>query len=105
MNLIDVDAIQLDDNGKPQIDEVPTVWKKDPYLFKAEESKPSPNTSPQVTGAGAGEVDPFQADYWRVWQQKGDYRCQVIKQRSAPSEKQYVQILETVWAWQHSQTL
>lgn len=64
MNFIDVDAIQLDENGKPQIDEVINGLKEsDPYLFKSEESKPSPNILPQgnPAGEGAGEVDPFQA--------------------------------------------
>ncbi|ORJ31792.1 scaffolding protein [Streptococcus oralis subsp. tigurinus] len=64
MKFIDVDAIQLDDNGKPQIDEVINSLKEsDPYLFKAEESKPSPNILPQGNPAGEGtsDVDPFQA--------------------------------------------
>lgn len=64
MKFIDVDAIQLDDNGKPQIDEVINGLKEsDPYLFKAEESKPSPNILPQGNPAGEGtsDVDPFQA--------------------------------------------
>lgn len=63
MNFIDVDAIQLDDNGKPQIDEVINGLKEsDPYLFKAEESKPSPNILPQGNPAGEGaKIDPFQA--------------------------------------------
>lgn len=64
MKFIDVDAIQLDENGKPQIDEVINGLKEsDPYLFKSEESKPSPNILPQgnPAGEGAGEVDPFQA--------------------------------------------
>ena len=64
MKFIDVDAIQLDDNGKPQIDEVINSLKEsDPYLFKTEESKPSPNILPQGNPAGEGtsDVDPFQA--------------------------------------------
>lgn len=64
MKFIDVDAIEVDENGKPQIDEVINGLKEsDPYLFKAEESKSSPNILPQGNPAGEGtsDVDPFQA--------------------------------------------
>ena len=45
MRFIDVDAIELDDNGKPKIDDVINGLKEsDPYLFEAEEDgKPNPN--------------------------------------------------------------
>ena len=65
MKFIDVDAIELDDNGKPKIDDVINRLKEsDPYLFEAEDSgKPNPNILPQGNPAanGAGKVDPFQA--------------------------------------------
>lgn len=45
MKFIDVDAIELDDNGKPKIDDVINGLKEsDPYLFEAEDDgKPNPN--------------------------------------------------------------
>lgn len=45
MKFIDVDAIELDENGKPQLDDVINGLKEsDPYLFQAEEDgKPNPN--------------------------------------------------------------
>ena len=65
MKFIDVDAIELDDNGKPKIDDVINGLKEsDPYLFEAEDSgKPNPNILPQGNPAanGAGKADPFQA--------------------------------------------
>ena len=44
MKFIDVDAIELDDNGKPKLDDILNGLKEsDPYLFKAEEYvKPNP---------------------------------------------------------------
>ena len=60
MKFIDVDAIEVDDNGKPKLDDVINGLKEsDPYLFEAEESgKPNPTI---VTGgnpaAGAGSPD------------------------------------------------
>ena len=65
MKFIDVDAIELDDTGKPKNDDVINGLKEsDPYLFEAEDSgKPNPNILPQGNPAanGAGKVDPFQA--------------------------------------------
>ena len=65
MKFIDVDAIEVDDNGKPKIDDVINGLKEsDPYLFEAEDSgKPNPNILPQGNPAanGAGNADPFQA--------------------------------------------
>lgn len=45
MKFIDVDAIELDDSGKPKLDDILNGLKEsDPYLFKAEEDgKPNPN--------------------------------------------------------------
>ncbi|HEM3496827.1 phage scaffolding protein [Streptococcus suis] len=44
MKFIDVDAIELDDNGKPKLDEVINgLMESDPYLFKADDDKPNPN--------------------------------------------------------------
>lgn len=60
MKFIDVDAIELDDNGKPKIDDVINGLKEsDPYLFEAEDSgKPNPNILPQGNpAAGAGSAD------------------------------------------------
>lgn len=64
MKFIDVDAIQLDDNGKPQIDEVINGLKEsDPYLFKQEDEKPSPTFLPSGNpqASGTDNNDPFQA--------------------------------------------
>ncbi|WP_270538119.1 phage scaffolding protein [Streptococcus anginosus] len=65
MKFIDVDAIEVDDNGKPKLDDVINGLKEsDPYLFEAEDSgKPNPNILPQGNPAanGAGNADPFQA--------------------------------------------
>ncbi|WP_444811471.1 phage scaffolding protein, partial [Streptococcus canis] len=65
MKFIDVDAIELDENGKPKLDDIITGLKEsDPYLFKAEEeSTPNPNIVPPGNPAanGAGNTDPFQA--------------------------------------------
>ncbi|MBS8093965.1 scaffolding protein [Streptococcus suis] len=65
MKFIDVDAIELDDNGKPKLDEVINrLMESDPYLFKAEEeSIPNPNIVPPGNPAanGTGNTDPFQA--------------------------------------------
>ena len=65
MKFIDVDAIELDENGKPKIDDVINGLKEsDPYLFEAEDSgKPNPNILPPGNPAanGAGKADPFQA--------------------------------------------
>ena len=47
MKFIDVDAIELDDNGKPKLDEVINGLKEsDPYLFQVDESKPNPTIVP-----------------------------------------------------------
>lgn len=47
MKFIDVDAIELDDNGKPKLDEIINGLKEsDPYLFQADESKPNPTIVP-----------------------------------------------------------
>ncbi|HEM3492157.1 TPA: phage scaffolding protein [Streptococcus suis] len=65
MKFIDVDVIELDDNGKPKLDEVINgLMESDPYLFKAEEeSTPNPNIVPPGNPAanGTGNTDPFQA--------------------------------------------
>lgn len=65
LKFIDVDAIELDDNGKPKLDDVISGLKEsDPYLFQVEEdSTPSPNIVPQGNPAASGAVqsDPFQA--------------------------------------------
>ena len=63
MKFIDVDAIQLDDNGTPQIDEVINGLKEsDPYLFKQEDGKPSPTFLPSGNPQASGsDNDPFQA--------------------------------------------
>ncbi|MGT2896252.1 capsid and scaffold protein [Streptococcus phage Javan174] len=65
MKFIDVDAVELDENGKPKLDDVINGLKEsDPYLFQAEEdSTPNPNIVPpgNPSASGAGKVDPFQA--------------------------------------------
>lgn len=44
MKFIDVDAIELDENGNPKLDDIITGLKEsDPYLFKADDDKPNPN--------------------------------------------------------------
>lgn len=65
MKFIDVDAIELDDNGKPKLDEVINGLKEsDPYLFQTDDSNtPNPTIVTQGNPAanGAGNTDPFQA--------------------------------------------
>lgn len=65
MKFIDVDAIELDENGKPKLDDIINGLKEsDPYLFQAEEDgTPNPNIVPQGNPAanGSGNTDPFQA--------------------------------------------
>ena len=65
MKFIDVDAVELDGNGQPQLDDVINGLKEsDPYLFQAEENKqPNPNIVPPGNPAakGTGSTDPFQA--------------------------------------------
>lgn len=59
MKFIDVDAIELDDQGKPKLDEVINGLKEsDPYLFQAEEDgKPNPSIVPGGNPS-AGATDP-----------------------------------------------
>lgn len=65
MKFIDVDAIEVDENGKPKLDDVINGLKEtDSYLFQAEENgSPNPNIVPPGNPAanGAGKADPFQA--------------------------------------------
>ncbi|MFC5630126.1 MULTISPECIES: phage scaffolding protein [Streptococcus] len=65
MKFIDVDAIELDDKGKPKLDEVINGLKEsDPYLFQAEaDNTPNPNIVPpgNPAASGTGNTDPFQA--------------------------------------------
>lgn len=60
MKFIDVDAIEVDDNGKPKLDEIINGLKEsDPYLFQAEEDgTPNPNIVPPGNpAAGSGSPD------------------------------------------------
>jgi len=59
MKFIDVDAIELDENGKPKIDDVINGLKEsDPYLFEEDSGKPNPNILPQGNpAAGTGSAD------------------------------------------------
>lgn len=64
MKFIDVDAIELDENGKPKLDDILNGLKEsDPYLFKADDGTPNPNIVPPGNPAanGANNTDPFQA--------------------------------------------
>lgn len=63
MKFIDVDAIELDKDGKPQLTEIIDGLKEsDPYLFKQEDDTPSPTILPPGNPqAGGSESDPFQA--------------------------------------------
>lgn len=65
MKFIDVDAIELDDNGKPKLDDlINGLMESDPYLFQAEEENtPTPNIVPpgNPSASGTGHSDPFQA--------------------------------------------
>lgn len=65
MKFIDVDAIELDESGKPKLDDIITgLMESDPYLFKIEEDDtPPPNivTPGNPAANGGGESDPFQA--------------------------------------------
>lgn len=64
MKLIDVDKIELGEDGKPKLDEVVNSLKESkPFLFEQEQQ----STTPQITvggnpnGNGTAAVDPFQA--------------------------------------------
>lgn len=64
MKFIDVDAIELDENGKPKLDDIITGLKEsDPYLFKADDDKPNPNivATGNPVANGTNDADPFQA--------------------------------------------
>ncbi|GGE26333.1 phage scaffolding protein [Streptococcus himalayensis] len=65
MKFIDVDAVELDENGTPKLDDIITGLKEsDPYLFKSDDdSTPNPNIVPpgNPAASGAGVSDPFQA--------------------------------------------
>ncbi|MDW8668342.1 phage scaffolding protein [Streptococcus suis] len=57
MKFIDVDAIELDENGTPKLDDILKGLKEsDPYLFKADDRKPNPNIvlpgNPSATTGG-----------------------------------------------------
>ncbi|BCK44616.1 hypothetical protein DAT300_01550 [Streptococcus suis] len=57
MKFIDVDAIELDENGTPKLDDILKGLKEsDPYLFKADDGKPNPNIvlpgNPSATTGG-----------------------------------------------------
>ena len=57
MKFIDVDAIELDENGNPKLDDILNGLKEsDPYLFKADDDKPNPNIvlpgNPAATAGG-----------------------------------------------------
>ena len=64
MKLIDVDKVELGEDGKPKLDEVVNSLKESkPFLFEQEQQP----TTPQITvggnpnGNGTAGVDPFQA--------------------------------------------
>ncbi len=64
MKLIDVDKVELGDDGKPKLDEVVNSLRESkPFLFEQEQQP----TTPQITvggnpnGNGTAGVDPFQA--------------------------------------------
>ena len=64
MKFIDVDAIELDKDGKPQLSAIIDGLKEsDPYLFKQEDEKPSPTFLPSGNpqASGTDNNDPFQA--------------------------------------------
>ena len=44
MKFIDVDTVELDEDGKPKLDDIITGLKEsDPYLFKADDGTPNPS--------------------------------------------------------------
>lgn len=64
MKLIDVDKVELGEDGKPKLDEVVNSLRESkPFLFEQEQQ----STTPQITvggnpnGNGTAGVDPFQA--------------------------------------------
>lgn len=64
LKFIDVDAIELGEDGKPKLDDVINgLMESDPYLFQADETVSNPEILPQgnPTVSGRGQVDPFQA--------------------------------------------
>ena len=71
MTLIDTEKVELDETGKPKLEEIVTGLRESkPYLFVpqqpgtdngAKDKKPSFATGGNPAGDGGGEVDPFQA--------------------------------------------
>ena len=70
MTLIDTEKVELDETGKPKLEEIVTGLRESkPYLFAqqpgtddgAKDKKPSFATGGNPAGDGGGETDPFQA--------------------------------------------
>ena len=71
LTLIDTDKVELDEAGKPKLEEIVTGLRESkPYLFApqqpgtddgAKDKKPSFATGGNPAGDGGGEADPFQA--------------------------------------------
>ncbi len=67
-SLIDMDKVQFDDNGKPQLeDTIKSIKESKPYLFQAQAEDPTDDKSPSIvrggnpTAGSESEGDPFEA--------------------------------------------
>lgn len=62
MKLIDIDKVELGDDGKPKLDEVVKSLKESkPFLFEQEQTTPQITVGGNPNGNGTAGVDPFQA--------------------------------------------
>lgn len=62
MKLIDVDKVELGEDGKPKLDEVvKSLRESKPFLFEQEQTTPQITVGGNPNGNGTAGVDPFQA--------------------------------------------
>lgn len=62
MKLIDVDKVELGEDGKPKLDDVVNSLKESkPFLFEQEQTTPQITVGGNPNGNGTAGVDPFQA--------------------------------------------
>ena len=62
MKLIDVDKVELGEDGKPKLDEVVNSLKESkPFLFEQQPTTPQITVGGNPNGNGTAGVDPFQA--------------------------------------------
>ena len=62
MKLIDIDKVELGEDGKPKLDEVVNSLKESkPFLFEQQSTTPQITVGGNPNGNGTAGVDPFQA--------------------------------------------